>query len=112
MTADLPQNNTTHTLGRRCRISDLQRPGPRRAAQRFPLPGAGQVANSAGGYVFEADDWRALRRFLILGSEGGSYYATESKLPREGAQVLERCIAADGKRAVREIVAVSDAGRA
>jgi 60 kDa SS-A/Ro ribonucleoprotein len=93
-------------------MSYLKRHGTRRVPQRFPLPGAGQVPNSAGGYVFEADDWMRLRRFLILGSEGGSYYAAEPALTREGAQVVERCIAADGKRAVREIVAVSQAGRA
>ncbi len=75
-----------------------------------PLPG--QVANSGGGHSFAVDDWSRLRRFLILGSEGGSYYATERKLTAENCQAVKRCIAADGQRTVRTIVEVSDAGRA
>ncbi len=39
-----------------------------------------QVRNSAGGYSYPVDQWNRLERFLILGSEGGSYYATERVL--------------------------------
>ncbi|MFO7168180.1 MAG: TROVE domain-containing protein [Chloroflexota bacterium] len=78
--------------------------------QREPLPG--QVPNSAGGYSYPVDDWIRLRRFLVLGSEGGSYYASERALTLENAGAVARCIAADGARAVAEIVAVSVAGRA
>jgi 60 kDa SS-A/Ro ribonucleoprotein len=72
----------------------------------------GQVANSAGGYAWAVADWTRLRRFLILGSEGGSYYASESKLTRENARAVERCIDANGPRAVAEIARVSNEGRA
>lgn len=75
-------------------------------------PLAGQLRNSAGGYSYPVDDWARLRRFLILGSEGGSYYASERALTRENALAVARCIAEDGARAVAEIVAVSVAGRA
>jgi len=78
--------------------------------QSAPLPD--QTANSAGGYSWAVDDWARLRRFLILGSEGGSYYAGEWKLTRENAQAVERCLAEDGARTVGEIAAVSDSGRA
>jgi 60 kDa SS-A/Ro ribonucleoprotein len=78
--------------------------------QREPM--AGQVANSGGGYSYPVDDWARLRRFLVLGSEGGSYYATERELSRENAEAVARCLAEDGPRAVAEIVAVSAAGRA
>lgn len=78
--------------------------------QSEPLPG--QVANSAGGFSFGVDDWSRLARFLVLGSEGGSYYATEKKLTAENCQAVKRCIAADGQRTVRTIVEVSDSGRA
>ncbi len=78
--------------------------------QTEALPG--QVANSAGGFSFEVNDWVRLDRFLILGSEGGSYYATERKLTVENAAVVERCAALDGLRTVARIVEVSDAGRA
>ena len=64
--------------------------------------------NSAGGFAWAVDDWTRLRRFLILGSEGGSYYASEWTLTRENAQVVERCLAADGPRTVAAIVRVSD----
>ncbi len=80
------------------------------ATQREAL--SGQIANSAGGFSFQVEDWTRLERFLILGSEGGSYYATERKLTRDNAQCVERCIKTDGLRVVRTIVAISDAGRA
>lgn len=78
--------------------------------QSQPLPG--QVANSAGGYSFSADAWKVLRRFLVLGSEGGSYYASEKKLTADNLHNVKACIAADGLRVVQEVVAISDAGRA
>ena len=78
--------------------------------QTEPLPG--QVANSAGGFSYGVDDWSRLRRFLVLGSEGGSYYATEKKLTAENCAAVKRCIASDGVRVVGEVVAVSCAGRA
>jgi 60 kDa SS-A/Ro ribonucleoprotein len=93
-------------------MSYLKRQNKRRAPQSAPIPGSDQVANSAGGFAWAIDDWSRLRRFLILGSEGGSYYAGEWKLTRENAEAVERCLAADGVRTVGEIVEVSDAGRA
>ena len=84
----------------------------RRVAQRVPLPGSTQRPNSAGGFAWAVDDWARLRRFLVLGSEGGSYYAGEWKLTRENALAVERCLTADGQRAVAEIVRISEAGRA
>ena len=78
--------------------------------QSAPLPG--QVANSAGGYSYPVDDWARMGRFLVLGSEGGSYYAAERALTLEGAHAVARCLAEDGARTVAEIVAVSVAGRA
>jgi 60 kDa SS-A/Ro ribonucleoprotein len=93
-------------------LSYLERLGARRAPQSEPIPGSTQVPNSAGGFAWAVDDWARLRRFLILGSEGGSYYAGEWALTRENAVAVERCLAADGARAVAEIIAVSVAGRA
>lgn len=70
------------------------------------------VPNNAGGFSFQVDDWTRLQRFLILGTEGGSYYATERKMTRDSAAAVERCIAADHKRVVDIIVSVSEQGRA
>lgn len=80
--------------------------------QSEPVAGKPMVPNSAGGYGFAVDDWVRLDRFLVLGSEGGSYYASERKLTSENAQAVLRCVAADGAETVRRIVAVSAAGRA
>src|SRR5262245_856642 len=91
-------------------MSYLKRFGTRRVPQREPLPG--QVANSAGGFVWAVDMWMRLRRFLVLGSEGGSYYATEQALTRANALAVEECVGEDGPRAVAEIVRVSTEGRA
>ena len=75
-------------------------------------PLAGMSANSAGGHAYPVDDLTRLRRFLVLGSEGGSYYASERKLTLENAQAVRRCIDSGGPAAVREIVAVSEERRA
>ena len=80
------------------------------APQSEALPG--MVPNSAGGHAYPVDDFTRLRRFLVLGSEGGSYYASERKLTLENAGAVRRCIDADGPAAVREIVAVSEERRA
>ncbi|ETW93664.1 MAG: hypothetical protein ETSY1_38220 [Candidatus Entotheonella factor] len=84
----------------------------RETPQHRPIPGSAQVPNSAGGYTWAVDDWTRLHRFLVLGSEGGSYYASEAKLSAENADAVLRCIAADGPRVVDTLVAVSEAGRA
>jgi 60 kDa SS-A/Ro ribonucleoprotein len=82
----------------------------RRTPQSEPIPGT--VANSAGGFTFPVDSWARLDRFLVLGSEGGSYYATERTLTRENAQATIRAIEEDGERAVARIVEISQSGRA
>jgi 60 kDa SS-A/Ro ribonucleoprotein len=84
----------------------------RRTPQGAPIPGTEQTPNSAGGFAWAVDDWTRLRRFLILGSEGGSFYAGEWTLTRENATAVWRCVENDGLRAIAEIVAVSNEGRA
>jgi 60 kDa SS-A/Ro ribonucleoprotein len=91
-------------------MSYLKRHGTRRVPQWAPLPG--QVPNSAGGFAWAVDAWTRLRRFLVLGSEGGSYYASEWTLTRKNAKAVEECVREDGVRAVAEIVRVSTEGRA
>jgi 60 kDa SS-A/Ro ribonucleoprotein len=91
-------------------MSYLKRHGTRRVPQWAPLPG--QAPNSAGGFAWTVDAWTRLRRFLVLGSEGGSYYASEWTLTRENAQAVEECVREDGLRTVAEIMRVSTKGRA
>ncbi|NJK33310.1 MAG: TROVE domain-containing protein, partial [Deltaproteobacteria bacterium] len=71
-----------------------------------------QERNHAGGYSFVLSDRARLDRFLILGSEGGSYYATERALTVENANSALTCLQKDGVGVVRKVLAISDAGRA
>jgi 60 kDa SS-A/Ro ribonucleoprotein len=73
---------------------------------------AGQIKNRAGGYVFKIEDWSRLNRFLIIGNEGGTYYARESELTIENYDCVKRCLANDWKRTIDTIVSISDEGRA
>jgi 60 kDa SS-A/Ro ribonucleoprotein len=80
--------------------------------QSQAIPNTAQVPNSAGGYSWELDMWGRLRRFLILGSEGGTYYINQHQLTVENANAVIATIQADGLRAVYEIVTLSTTGRA
>ena len=76
--------------------------------QAHPL----QVENSAGGFSFAVDCWKRLDRFLILGAEGGTYYASERKLTKENAKCIQECLDENPTRAIGRIVEVSTSGRA
>ncbi len=84
----------------------------KRPRQTGPMLGAGQVEMRSGGFGFAVDDWTRLDRFLILGSEGGTYYVGEPQLTRESAEAVLRCIGVDGIRAVNRIAEISAGGRA
>lgn len=71
-----------------------------------------QVKNSAGGYSFALDPFARLERFLILGTEGGSYYATERALTVENGKVVGECLGLDAARTVARITEISVSGRA
>lgn len=83
---------------------------PRNVPQSEPLPG--MVKNSAGGHAFAVDDWARLDRFLILGSDGGTYYIGAKELTCANAKCVERCLSADPDRTLARIVEISDSGRA
>jgi 60 kDa SS-A/Ro ribonucleoprotein len=80
--------------------------------QQMEVPGKTQVKNSAGGFVFKISPLEQLKRFLILGTEGGTYYATEAKLTLENAKNVIGLIKTNGLEVVRTTVEISDAGRA
>jgi 60 kDa SS-A/Ro ribonucleoprotein len=79
--------------------------------QSEPLTPA-QIQNSAGGFVYAITPWQQLERFLILGSQGGSYYTSEKTLTLDNAKVIVDLLAVDGKKVVDTIVSISDEGRA
>jgi 60 kDa SS-A/Ro ribonucleoprotein len=85
---------------------------PSQTPQSAPIPGKPMVRNSNDGYSFAVDEWKRLQRFLVLGTEGGSFYASEQTLTVENANNVLDCIGKDGLRVVRETVAISDEGRA
>lgn len=71
-----------------------------------------EVQNSAGGFVFQISDIARLRRFLMLGVDGGTYYVKDTDLARQNADVVIHLAKTDPKTLVDEIVAVSTSGRA
>lgn len=73
---------------------------------------AGQVKNSAGGYVFKAGDPERLRRFLILGTDASTFYTSAKDLTQDNAQVLFRMIEHEPAETLRIVVDVSTSGRA
>jgi 60 kDa SS-A/Ro ribonucleoprotein len=83
----------------------------RRTAQRERADPR-QVPNAAGGYTFSIDEYSRLRRFLTLGTEGGTYYTRERELTRDNADAVFRAAATDPVGLVRMILDVSTAGRA
>ncbi len=73
----------------------------------------GLVRNNAGGLSWAVDDMARLRRFLCLGSEGGTYYVKERTLGKQNAEAILRLIASGkGELVVQEIAQVSVEGRA
>ncbi|GAA5156312.1 TROVE domain-containing protein [Nocardioides marinquilinus] len=71
-----------------------------------------QVRNSAGGFTFELDDVARLRRFLTLGTDGGTYYVDAPALTVEDAEVVLRLAGTDHATLVDTVVEVSESGRA
>ncbi len=71
-----------------------------------------QRKNHAGGFTFVVDDWARLDRFLTLGVDGPTYYTSERALTVDNAACVERCLSKDGLRVVRQVIEVSQSGRA
>lgn len=71
-----------------------------------------QSKNAAGGYTFTASDLTRLRRFLTLGTDGGTYYTSAKELTAENAAVVRRFAENQPTVLVAEIVAISESGRA
>ena len=86
----------------------------KQTSQREPIPGreSEMVANRAGGFTFSVGKWGQLERFLVLGAEGGTYYAGEKEMTIENARNVQACIKEDGVRVVDTIVAFDRENRA
>lgn len=80
-------------------------------AQTSPIPLRDDMTrNNAGGFVFTVSDFERLNRFLIIGTDGGTYYANESKLTIENANFVVSLIKVKGIEVVKRIVEVSQKG--
>ena len=71
-----------------------------------------QVPNSAGGFAFTVAPVDRLRRFLILGTDGGTYYASERELTADNAEVVLAWARERASELVDEVVSISTGGRA
>lgn len=71
-----------------------------------------QVKNNAGGYAFEVSDKMRLERFLILGTDGGTYYVKEMDLTKQNVDFLRRMIKANESLVLETTVEISKSGRA
>lgn len=91
-------------------------PGQRHASTTTPqyqvLKGraAEMKRNAEGGFVFSTDDETTLRRFLVLGTTAGTYYASSEQLSADALEVVDRMLVQDAKRVVDIIVEVSLSG--
>jgi 60 kDa SS-A/Ro ribonucleoprotein len=70
------------------------------------------IKNDAGGYTFKIDPFKALERFLILGTENGTYYVGAKDLTVRSYTSILECIRLNPNRTVEMIVDISDSGRA
>jgi len=71
-----------------------------------------QVKNNAGGYTYKLDNFDRLMRFLIIGTEGGSYYVGEKAMTFDNIKVVDECLKEDFKKTLELTADVSSKGRA
>ena len=70
-----------------------------------------QAKNNAGGYVFKLAPEKQLERFLVLGSDKPTYYASAKELTLDNASCIEACLDKDGVGTVELIASMSESGR-
>lgn len=71
-----------------------------------------EVRNNAGGFVFKVSDKDRLERFLILGTDGGTYYVGEQKLTNQNVDFVKALILTDERLVVDTLVNIADNNRA
>lgn len=81
--------------------------------QRVRTPGrTDEVRNDAGGFVFSVTPKVRLERFLILGTDGGTYYVGENRLTRTNIQFVIDLIRTDEQLVIDVLRDVADNNRA
>lgn len=71
-----------------------------------------QIPNSAGGFTFQVSDKDRLTRFLVLGTDSGTYYVNEEKLTEQNVEFLVELINKDPDLVLNTTIEVSHSGRA
>lgn len=79
--------------------------------QTSKMPGKNQVKNNAGGYVFKTDDMTVLKRFLCLGTTGGTYYVGERDLTIKNMDIIVNLLNFDYKAILDTAAEYSKYGR-
>lgn len=72
----------------------------------------GQKPNNAGGFSFKVDDTARLERFMVLGTDGGTYYVSEKTLTDDAMKFLTKMVKKDAQLVADVAVNVSVTGRA
>jgi 60 kDa SS-A/Ro ribonucleoprotein len=72
----------------------------------------GQKKNNAGGYTFVVNDVNRLTRFLVLGTEGGTFYVGQRDLTKQNVDFIVKMIKKDEASVLNTVVSVSDEARA
>jgi 60 kDa SS-A/Ro ribonucleoprotein len=85
---------------------------PSQTPQTEKIIGSSQVQNRAGGFSWKVDSWERMKRFLILGNEGGTFYAKQKNLTRSAAESVLSCASLDPLRAVGLVREISLEARA
>lgn len=83
--------------------------------QRERVPGRhDQVQNNEGGFVFQIDPMEQFKRFLTMGTTGGTYYVGEAELTKECGELVLSFTQDEWMqiKAIDELVMISLAGRA
>lgn len=65
-----------------------------------------QVKNNAGGYVFSIGPLEQVKRFLILGTEGGTYYCDERRHTLQAFDALKKALTSSPLEVLAEVVRV------
>lgn len=71
-----------------------------------------QVVNNTGGFVFEVTPQSRLERFLVLGTDGGTYYVGERDLTKQNVEFVRNLLQSDSEFVINKAVEISTAGRA
>lgn len=89
-------------------LAYLNQSKPKKAAKKKPPT----VKNSHGVEVYLANKWDVLNRFLLIGSENGTYYSTARDITKEAINNVQACLDEDPFLVLDTVKAFHEQGRA